>query len=93
MADLTIKVNVGNRTYPVTTSASEQETITKAAQLVNDTVQSLKEKYAVKDMQDLLAMAALQLASKHSLEKTDADSRSAHLQEIEQLVDNALNRF
>jgi cell division protein ZapA len=93
MSNKTIKVNVGNRTYPVTTTAEEQEIVKNAAQLVNETVQSLQEKYAVVDMQDLLAMAALQLASKNSLDNSNANSRSANLQEIEQLVDNALNNF
>lgn len=93
MADQTIKVNVGNRTYPVTTTASEQEAVKRAAEMVNDTVNTLKEKYAVKDMQDLLAMAALQLASKHVVDNSTAYSRSAHLEEIERLVDNALNKF
>jgi cell division protein ZapA len=93
MADLTIKVNVGNRTYPVTTTASEKETVEQSARLVNETVQSLKEKYAVKDMQDLLAMAALQLASKQAVNTSNANSRTASLEEIEKLVDQALNFF
>lgn len=55
---------VAGRTYPLTVSANEQEKVLSAAEDINKAIQILKENYAVKDMQDLLAMAALQLATK-----------------------------
>jgi cell division protein ZapA len=64
MSQLSIKVNIAGRTYPLTIERSEEEMIRKAADNVNESIKDLKENYAVKDMQDLLAMTALQLSTK-----------------------------
>ena len=64
MSSLSIKVNIGGRTYPLTISRDEEEQIRKAAADINKNIDSLKQNYAVKDIQDLLAMTALQYATK-----------------------------
>ena len=64
MSQLSIKVNIAGRTYPLTIERSEEEMIRKVADNINASIKNLKENYAVKDMQDLLAMTALQLSTK-----------------------------
>jgi len=64
MSQLSIKVNIAGRTYPLTIERSEEEMIRKAADNINASINDLKENYAVKDIQDLLAMTALQLSTK-----------------------------
>jgi len=64
MSQLSIKVNIAGRTYPLTIERSEEEMIRKAADNINESIKNLKENYAVKDIQDLLAMTALQLGAK-----------------------------
>jgi cell division protein ZapA len=64
MSQLSIKVNIAGRTYPLTIERSEEEMIRKAADNINESIKDLKENYAVKDIQDLLAMTALQLGTK-----------------------------
>lgn len=64
MSQLSIKVNIAGRTYPLTIERSEEEMIRKAADNINESIKNLKENYAVKDIQDLLAMTALQLSTK-----------------------------
>ena len=66
MSKLSLKVVVAGRTYPLTVSEGEQHKVVNAAEDINRTIKSLQENYAVKDMQDLLAMTALQLATKTS---------------------------
>jgi len=63
MSDLSINVNIGGRNYPLTISRNEEEQIRKAVSEINNNIKNLKENYAVKDMQDLLAMTVLQYAS------------------------------
>ena len=63
MSDLSINVNIGGRSYPLTISRNEEEQIRKAVSEINNNIKNLKENYAVKDMQDLLAMTVLQYAS------------------------------
>lgn len=64
MSKLSIKVVVAGRSYPLTVNEGEQEKINLAADTINKSIQKLQDNYAVKDMQDLLAMTALQLATK-----------------------------
>ena len=64
MSKLSLKVVVAGRTYPLTVNPGEEAKVTKAAEDINRAIKSLKDNYAVKDMQDLLAMTALQLATR-----------------------------
>jgi cell division protein ZapA (FtsZ GTPase activity inhibitor) len=57
---LSIKVNVADRYYPLKIDRDDEEKIRKAAKLINEKVFLYKQKYADKDTQDFLAMAALQ---------------------------------
>lgn len=61
---LSIKVVVAGRSYPLAVREDEQEKVLRAAEDINKAIKTLQDNYAVKDMQDLLAMTALQLASK-----------------------------
>jgi len=60
---LAIKLNIGNRQYPLTIKRAEEEQIRKAAATINERIREFRENYAVRDMQDLLAMTALYFAS------------------------------
>ncbi|MEJ6617412.1 MAG: cell division protein ZapA [Crocinitomicaceae bacterium] len=64
MAKLSLKVVVAGRTYPLSIEESEEKRVLKSANDINKAIKLLQDNYAVKDMQDLLAMTALQLASK-----------------------------
>lgn len=63
MSELSIKVVIGGRTYPLTINRSEEEKIRKAVSEIEKNVKHLKNNYAVVDMQDLLAMTALEYAT------------------------------
>ena len=74
MGQLSIKVNIAGRSYPLTIERSEEEMIRKAADNINESVKNLKEDYAVKDIQDLLAMTALQLSTKSNTISKEVDN-------------------
>ena len=79
MSQLSIKVNIAGRTYPLTIERSEEEMIRKVADNINASIKNLKENYAVKDMQDLLAMTALQLSTKsNTISKEVEDDKVAN---------------
>ena len=63
MSELSIKVSIGGRTYPLTIKRSEEEKIRKAASEIDKNLKELKNNYAVVDTQDLLAMTELQYAT------------------------------
>lgn len=63
MKDLSIKVNIAGRVYPLTVKQEEEENIRLAAKEINEMIKEYEQNYAVKDKQDLLAMCALQFAT------------------------------
>ncbi len=63
MKELSIKVSIAGRIYPLTVKVEEEESIRKAVKEIENTVKEYEQNYAVKDKQDLLAMCALQYAT------------------------------
>lgn len=63
MKDLSIKVAIANRVYPLTIDPEEEENVRMAAKKINEMIKEYEENYAVKDKQDLLAMCALHFGS------------------------------
>ena len=63
MSELSIKVVIGGRTYPLTINREDEEKIRKSVSEIENNIKNLKENYAVNDMQDLLAMKTLEYAN------------------------------
>ncbi|NMC36999.1 MAG: cell division protein ZapA [Bacteroidales bacterium] len=61
---LSIRVNVADRYYPLKVERENEEKIRKAARMINEKVLQYKQRYSDKDVQDFLAMAALQYVIK-----------------------------
>jgi cell division protein ZapA len=84
MSELSINVIIAGRTYPLNIEQGEEEGVRAAANKINEAIKVLQENYAVKDTQDLLAMAALQLVVQSGFGA--APSPSAQGQEHAQLT-------
>jgi cell division protein ZapA len=65
MGELSIKIKIANRVYPLTVNTDEEEGIRKAADDINHSIAEFERLYDVKDKQDLLAMVALKLATRN----------------------------
>ncbi len=93
---LSIKVSVAGRIYPLTIERHEEESVRKAAKLVNDKVTDYEQNYNIKDRQDLLAMTALNFASQYALEKesTHQDDKNLieRLEKLDKLVSRELEK-
>ncbi len=61
---LTIRINLADRYYPLKIPVKDEEKIRKAAKMINEKILMYKQKYSDKDVQDFLAMAALQYVVK-----------------------------
>lgn len=81
---LSISLNIADRYYPLKIDRREEEKIRKAAKLINDKVLQYKQKYAEKDEQDFLAMAALQFVTK-VIESEDRVDVSPVVEEVKYL--------
>ena len=61
---LKIKLSIADRVYPLTIDPSQEEGLRKAAKHIEQLAKKFEQNYAVRDKQDVLAMCALQFASK-----------------------------
>ncbi|AWH72774.1 cell division protein ZapA [Dokdonia sp. Dokd-P16] len=95
MADkLKIKLSIADRVYPLTIDPAQEEGLRKATKEIEAMVKQFEESYAVRDKQDVLAMCALQFASKVTQKTINEDSLSdetaARLQKLAALLDESL---
>ena len=83
---LSINVNIAERMYPLRVDRKDEESIRKAAKIINDKLIQYKQKYASKEVQDCLAMASLQFV----IQKFDTEQRndlSGMVEELERMND------
>lgn len=64
MDELRITVKIAERPYRLKVKKDEEETIRKAAKLINDKLKEYADNYAFNDKQDLLSMVAILYAAK-----------------------------
>ncbi len=58
MDELSIKLKIADREYPMKVKLSDEERVRAAGKLINERIKSYREKFGLDDKQDLLAMVA-----------------------------------
>lgn len=78
---LSIKINIANRTYPMTINRNAEENIRKSVKKIEERLKFYEKNYAIKDRQDLLAMCLIEVATKlESLNNSaDKDNKDVEL--------------
>ena len=87
MSELSIQINLGGRSYPLRIKRSEEESLRRIAKEIQQHIDMLRDTYAVKDNQDLLAMTLLEYANR--LEDKSEEEGTKHTEKA--LVD--LDKF
>jgi cell division protein ZapA len=82
MGKVSLKVTIAGRTYPLNIKESEKDGVIAAVSDINRSIENLKNNYAVKDPQDLIAMTALQLVM-----KSDSNAKSVSTDESNNSMD------
>jgi len=72
MIEVSIEVELANRKYPLRINEADIEAVHRAAEAINARLREFEEKYQIRDIQDLFAMAALQMAVQY------ADTQEPH---------------
>jgi len=81
---LKIKISIADRIYPLTIDPRQEEGLRKAAKSIEKLLKQFEQSYAVRDKQDVLAMCALQFASK--VEQESLDNQEDDILVTEKLV-------
>ena len=89
---LSIRINIADRYYPLKVERENEEKIRKAARMINEKVLQYKQRYSDKDVQDFLAMAALQYVIKltEDEERLETDYIPDAIKELIQKIDSVL---
>jgi cell division protein ZapA len=76
MAELSIKIKIAEREYPMRVNEEEEERLRIAGKMLNERLRLFREEFRIDDKQDLLAMIAFDLlADKLKEEESHQQSR------------------
>lgn len=88
--EISIKINVEDRFYPLRIPASEESLVRNTAKQINQRAKYYRDNFSVKDKQDALAMVALEYGTeKLNLEENE----NQFLQEINDVLDQIENKL
>ncbi len=95
MEDLSIKIKIADREYPMKVKRHEEERVRAAGKLINEKLKYYREQFGIDDKQDLLAMVAFDsLVQKQATEQTHQEIDQAVFEKvnhIQQLVSQGLH--
>ncbi|AMM50414.1 MULTISPECIES: cell division protein ZapA [Hymenobacteraceae] len=63
MSELSIKIKIADREYPMRVSEEEEERLRLAGKYLNERIKMFRDQFGIHDKQDLLAMIALETAA------------------------------
>ena len=86
MAELSIKIRIGNREYPMRVKAEDEERIRRAGKLLNEKIKDYQNQFGIDDTQDLVAMVAFDyVVEKLKREESSETTDDFALQELSKL--------
>ncbi len=92
MAEVSLKILVAGRTYPLTVKKEDEQAVLNAAKMINEKVKEFETNYSVKDKQDLLAMSALNLLAAQSNAVKKAPELENELNQLDLFVSDYLQK-
>jgi cell division protein ZapA len=86
MEELSIRIKIADREYPMKVKREDEERVRTASKLINEKLRTYKEQFGIDDKQDLLAMVAFDsLVEKMSSEETHNVVDKAVFEKVNQL--------
>ncbi len=86
MGELSIKIRISDRDYPMRVDASEEERIRIAGKLINEKLKHFREQFGIDDKQDLLSMTVFDsVMDKLKSDQTTTDNESIVQHKIEHI--------
>lgn len=86
MDELSIKIRIADREYPMKVKRKDEERVRTAGRLINEKLKSYREQYGIDDKQDLMAMVAFDcLVDKMAAEETHQAVGQTVFEKVKQL--------
>ncbi|WP_018343209.1 cell division protein ZapA [Cytophaga aurantiaca] len=94
MGELSIKIRISDREYPMRVDASEEERIRAAGKLINEKLKHFREQFGIDDKQDLLSMTVFDaVMDKLKADQITTDNESIvqyKIEHIDRILSEAL---
>ena len=95
MDELSVKIKIADREYPMKVKRMEEEKVRAAGKLINEKIKRYREQFGLDDKQDLLAMVAFdclvdKMAEEESLQVINDTTVAEKVNYLNQLVSQAL---
>ena len=95
MENLSIKIKIGDREYPMKVKPEEEQRVRNASKRINEKLRVYREQFGIDDKEDLLAMVAfdcLVSLMKNEEQSTAIDSNTENrLNQLQDLISDALS--
>ncbi|MCU0358396.1 MAG: cell division protein ZapA [Cyclobacteriaceae bacterium] len=86
MEELSIRIKIADREYPMKVKANDEEKVRVASRLINEKLKSYRDQFGIDDKQDLLAMVAFDsLVEKMSTEQNHQEIDQTVFDKVSQL--------
>ena len=94
MKELSIKIKIADREYPMRVVPEDEERIRKAGRIINEKIKTYAQQFGIDDKQDLLAMVAFDILvdkSQHEeMEVTIDETVTDRISNMGNLISRAL---
>jgi len=90
-----INIVIGDRTYRIKTSASDEEAVRRTLKTINDKIIEFKTQFSGKDMQDYVSMVLIWFATEQNTttsQQMEKDGITDQLNSIERMLENQLKK-
>ena len=86
MQNLSIKIVIGNRSYPMKVPVGEEQKIRKIGKDLNNKISEIKNQMNIDDLQDVLAMIAFKLSVEIEDNRANQDDSNKVYEKIEHII-------
>jgi cell division protein ZapA len=93
MGEISIKITISDRIYPLKVNMEEEEIVRRAAKMINERIKDYQDNYAVRDKQDLLSMAVLHYATAVLRTENQVQNQDTAVADKVEELDILLNGF
>lgn len=91
MSELSIKIRIADRDYPMRVEVADEERLRLAGRQLSEKLREFREQYGIQDKQDLLAMVALATMADQLRVSKEKDGTDAALTERLSRLDGLLS--
>ena len=92
MTEISLKILIAGRTYPLTVKQGDEESVQGVAKLINEKMKEFEQNYSVRDKQDLLAMTALNLLTAQQNTSKKSSELEKQINQLDLFVSDYLQK-